>query len=146
MARWDGALTVEGGRILAVEGHAFDSPAEGVQAWDARRVSWRSITTGDSDGIHVSLEAQDETSLTVETPLVSTTVKWSDLAEGGVRIAAGGVDLELTIERRPLGLKTRHFRENFRPAGSPAGEHAYWIRALQVDGAKAWTSPWYVSH
>ena len=146
MARWDGTLTVEGGRILAVKDYAFDSPAEGVQAWDANSVCWRSITTGDTDGIHVTLEALADTTLAVETPLVSAETSWSDLGDSGVRIAAGGVDLELTIERRPLGLKTRHFRERFRPASSPAGEHAYWIRVLQGDGAKAWTSPWYVTH
>lgn len=146
MARWDGTLSVEGGRILAVEGYAFDSPAEGVQGWGPNRVSWRSITTGDTDGIHVTLEAQGDTTLAVDTPLVSTEVSWSDLGGSGKRIAAGGVDLELTIERRPIGLKERHFRVSFRPASSPAGEHAYWIRVLQVDGAKAWTSPWYVSH
>ena len=146
MARWDGALTVEGGRILNVEGYAFDSPAEGVQEWDARRVSWRSITTGDSDGVLVTLEARADTALAVDTALVSTEVKWSDLGDDGLRIAAGGLDLELTIERRPLGLQTRHFRVNYQPDSSPAGEQAYWIRALQVDGAKAWTSPWYVTH
>ena len=146
MARWDGTLSVERGRILAVEGYAFDSPAEGVEAWDANRVSWRSITTGDSDGILATLEAQADTLLAVDTPLVSAETRWSDLGDHGVRIAAGGVDLELTMERRPLGLKARHFRTSYRPADSPAGEHAYWIRVLQADGAKAWTSPWYVTH
>ena len=146
MARWDGTLAVAGGRILAVEGYAFDSPAEGIQNWDAKGVSWRSITTGDSDGIVVTLEAQADTRLAVDTPLVSTEIPWSDLADGSRRIAAGGVDLELTIERRPIGLKDRRLSASFRLASSPSGEHAYWIRVLQVDGAKAWTSPWYVTH
>lgn len=146
MARWDGTLAVVGGRILAVEGYAFDSPAEGVQDWDANGVRWRSITTGDSDGIVVTLEAQADTLLAVDTPLVSTEITWSDLGDNGKRISAGGVNLELTFERRPIGLKARHFRASFRPAYSPSGEHAYWIRALQGDGAKAWTSPWYITH
>lgn len=146
MACWDGALAVEGGRILAVEGYAFDSPAEGIQNWDPNRVSWRSITTGDTDGIVVTLEAQANTLLAVDTPLVSTEIGWSEISNRPVRIAAGGVDLELTIERRPIGLKARRFSASFRPASSPSGEHAYWIRALQRDGAKAWTSPWYITH
>ncbi len=146
MARWDGTLTVERGRIVAVEGYAFDSPAEGIQDWAPNRVNWRSITTGDADGILVTLEAQADTMLAVDTPLVSTEVSWSELGDNGKRIAAGGVDLELTIERRPLGLKKRHFKAIFGPADGPSGEHAYWIRALQADGAKAWTSPWYVTH
>ncbi|MCY3915391.1 MAG: DUF3604 domain-containing protein [Chloroflexi bacterium] len=146
MARWDGTLAVAGGRILAVEGYAFDSPAEGVQAWTPNSVNWRSITTGDSDGILVTLEAQADTNLAVDTPFVSTEISWSALGEGSKRLAAGGLDLELTIERRPIGLKERHFSASFRPADSPAGENAYWIRVLQADGAKAWTSPWYVTH
>jgi len=146
MARWDGSLVVEGGRILAVEGYAFDSPAEGIQDWTPNSVHWRSITTGDTDGILVTLAAEADTILAVDTPLVSTEISWSDLGDSCKRIAAGGVDLELAIERRPIGLQDRHFRVNFRPADSPAGEHAYWIRVLQADGAKAWTSPWYVTH
>ncbi len=146
MARWDGSLAVEGGRILAVEGYAFDSPDEGVQDWDAKSVSWRSITTGDTDGIVVTLEAQADTLLAVDTPLVATEISWSEIGDGPVRIAAGGVDLELTIERRPIGLQARRYKASFRPASSPSGEHAYWIRALQRDGAKAWTSPWYITH
>ncbi len=146
MARWDGALTVEGGRIRAVEGYAFDSPAEGVQDWDAKSVSWRSITTGDTDGILVTLEAQADTLLAVDTPLVATEISWSEIGNRRVRIAAGGVDLELRIERRPIGLQARRFKASFRPASNPSGEQAYWIRALQRDGAKAWTSPWYITH
>ncbi len=145
-ARWDGTLTVERGKILAVEGYAFDSPAEGVQDSGPNRVSWRSITTGDTDGILVALEAQADTLLAVDTPLVSTEISWSELGDSCKRIAAGGLDLELMLERRPLGLKERHFRVSFRPASSPSGDHAYWIRVLQGDGAKAWTSPWYVTH
>ena len=146
MARWDGTLTVEGGRILAVEGYAFDSPAEGVQDWDAKSVTWRSITTGDADGILVTLEAQADTRLAVDTPLVATEISWSEIGDSSKQIAAGGLDLALTIERLPIGLKTRRFKASFRPASSPSGEHAYWIRALQRDGAKAWTSPWYITH
>ena len=146
MARWDGSLNVEKGRILAVEGYAFDSPAEGVEDWDENRVSWRSITTGDSDGVLVTLEAQSNTVLAVTTPLVSAEIRWSELGSSVKRIGAGGVDLELVIERRPIGLEARQFSVRYRPDSSPAGEQAYWIRALQVDGAKAWTSPWYVTH
>ena len=116
MARWDGTLTVEGGKILAVEDYAFDSPAEGVQDWGPKRVSWRSITTGDTDGILVTLEAQADTILAVDTPLVTTEISWSGLADSRKRIEAGGVNLELTIERRPIGLKERHFSLSFRPA------------------------------
>ena len=109
-------------------------------------MSWRSITTGDTDGILVTLEAQSDTLLAVDTPLVSTEISWSELGNSSKRLEAGGVNLELTLERRPIGLKERHFRVSFRPASSPSGEHAYWIRVLQGDGAKAWTSPWYVTH
>ena len=114
--------------------------------WDPKSVNWRSITTGDTDGIVVTLDAQADTLLAVDTPLVSTEIRWSELGDNCKRIAAGGLDLELTIERRPLGLKARRFSASFQPASSPAGEHAYWIRVLQRDGAKAWTSPWYITH
>ena len=62
MARWDGTLAIEGGRILAVEGYAFDSPAEGVQDWTPnsvtlalyhnRRYRWHSGNLGGTGRYH----------------------------------------------------------------------------------------------
>ena len=145
-ARWDGTLTVERGKILAVEGYAFDSPAEGVQDFRSqprelalhhdRRHRRHSGRLGGA-GRHPS-GCRHAPRL-----YRNTLVRTRDSCK---RIAAGGLDLELMLERRPLGLKERHFRVSFRPASSPSGDHAYWIRVLQGDGAKAWTSPWYVTH
>ena len=33
----------------------------------------------------------------------------------------------------------------FRHSAAPPGRHAYWLRIAQIDGAKVWLSPWYVT-
>ena len=51
IARWDGKLRVEGAHIRAVEAFAFDSAGEYIASWDASHVAWKSVTSGDEDGL-----------------------------------------------------------------------------------------------
>src|SRR5207247_966066 len=44
---WDGGLRVEGTRLLDARDYAIDTPREGIQAWDASSVRWRSRPAGD---------------------------------------------------------------------------------------------------
>src|SRR5205823_13300258 len=55
-AHWDGRVEAEGTVILDARPYAFDSPAEGLLETTRQRVAWKSVTTGDSDGVILSLD------------------------------------------------------------------------------------------
>jgi hypothetical protein len=106
-----------------------------------------SNTTGDDDGVDVTLAAPPTATLSFRTPVIDLDVPLADLASGDTRVFwAGGVDLRAFMRRLP----TRDFARELRfdvtdPEPPPGACSAYWIRVTQEDGAQAWTSPVYLT-
>ena len=144
LARWDGSLEIDRGQILHAEGYAFDTPSEGIEAVTERTVSWKSVTTGDADGVILKLDTPPETILDFKTPILNQAVSLQELDDAPVVIDAGGIDMKVVFEWLPLGVG-REVAFTFQEAALPTGCHPYWVRVLQTDGAKAWASPIYVT-
>ena len=144
LVRWDGGLTLTQGRIRDAEGYAFDSASEGITTVSDRSVTWKSVTTGDADGVILTVEGPTGTAIDFRTNIVSHTVTFGEIAEGPVRIPAGGIDIAVVFEQAPAnaGLETAF---TWRESELPDGCNPYWVRVTQTDGAKAWTSPIYVT-
>ena len=144
LVRWDGSLDIDRGKILGAEGYAFDTPSEGIEAVTEQTVSWKSVTTGDADGIILKLDAPPETTLDFKTPVLNRIVSLQEITDSPVVVDAGGIDMKVVLERLPLGIE-EEVAFTFREATLPTGCHPYWVRVLQTDGAKAWASPIYVT-
>ena len=61
-----------------------------------------------------------------------------------VTVSGPGIDTRLVMEMAPTGSGL-DVATTFRDGAAPPGRHAYWLRITQIDGAKAWLSPWYVT-
>ena len=144
MVRWDGGLTVTNGTIRAAEGYAFDSASEGIQEVSDREVTWKSVTTGDADGVILDIDGGSDTVIDFRSDVLSHRATLAEIDAGPVRVDAGGIDIAVLFERVPAGAG-REVNFTFREASLPPGLHPYWIRVTQVDGAKAWASPVYVT-
>ncbi len=141
---WDGSLELAGGTIRSVEGYAFDTPAEGIVAWDARTVRWTSKTTGDEDGVILELDAPASATLTFHTGLASFTLPLSAITARPYVVDAGGVRQQVALLRLPLHPYPAEASLEFTDEGWQPGWNAYWVRVRQWDGARAWSSPIYV--
>ena len=135
---------IDKGQILEAEGYAFDTPAEGIEAVTERTVSWKSVTTGDADGVILRLDAPPDTALTFRTAVLNRTVTLQEIIDSPAVVDAGGIDMKVVFERLPLGIG-REVAFTFKEVALPTGCHPYWVRVLQTDGAKAWASPIYVT-
>ena len=144
MARWDGSLTLLGGRILEAAGYAFDSAAEGIVEQGEDRVAWRSVTSGDEDGILLDLEAGPEARLRLETEIAAFEVRLGDVTEAPWVHHAGGEGLQVRVEQAPLGCGRSCRFEYSESVPASGGPHPYYVRVTQIDGSRAWTSPFYV--
>jgi len=101
LTTWDGYLELSDGRIEAAEPWAMENPEKGISARSARRVDWVSNTTGDDDGVDVTLSAPDAATLCFRTPVLSLDVPLRELADGGTRVfPAGGVLAALGLWQR----------------------------------------------
>ena len=147
LTRWDGSLELSAGRILAAEPWAMDNPEKGITRRTQQRIDWLSNTTGDDDGVDVTLDAPPTATLSFRTPVIDLDLPLADLATGETRVFwAGGVDLRAFVRRLPARDFTRELRFDVTDAEPPAGVcSAYWIRITQEDGAQAWTSPVYLT-
>ncbi len=143
---WDGYLELSEGRIEAAEPFAMENPEKGITKRAERRIDWISNTTGDDDGVDVTLTAPPSAVLRFRTPVIALDVPLADLADGATRtFPAGGVDLRAFMRRLPGRDVTREIIVDVTDTTPPAGAcAAYWIRVTQEDGAQAWTSPVYL--
>jgi hypothetical protein len=146
LTTWDGSLELSDGRIEAAEPFAMENPEKGITARDARRIAWVSNTTGDDDGVDVTVSAPASAVLRLRTPVIALDVPLADLADGATKtFPAGGVDLRAFMRRLPARDRTRELSIDVTDATPRRGAcAAYWIRVTQEDGAQAWTSPVYL--
>ena len=145
IARWDGHVTLRGGRIAEARGYAFDSAAEGICAQTETRVEWKSVTSGDEDGVILTVDAGDGAELSFHSDITSFSVPLGELAKGPfVKQAGGGVDLQVQVEYLPRGLGRADCSFAFSDEAAAPGCHPYYVRLTQADGARAWSSPFYI--
>ena len=146
LTTWDGHVELSAGRFVNAETYAMENPEKGIRERSARRVSWLSNTTGDDDGIDVTVDAPADAVLRFQSPMVQLQVKVGELADGQTRsFPAGGVDLRVLLRRLPVRGHTSELTfEHTDPSPIRGRCHPYWIRVTQEDGAQAWTSPVYL--
>jgi hypothetical protein len=146
LTRWDGSLELSAGRILDAAVFAMENPEKGIVERTATRIGWVSNTTGDDDGVDLTLDAPAEAMLRFRTPVIDLDVRLGDLADGATRtFPAGGIDLRVFMRRLPASGFTRELTIDHTDGAPPRNAcAAYWIRVTQEDGAQAWTSPVYL--
>lgn len=146
---WNGGLRISGNAIIDVEGFAFDSAGEGIESWDRRSIQWKSITTGDEDGLIVTLGVGLNGVLEFETPVIHQSVNLSDVGQTPVICEAGGVGQQVIFELAPDAEAAAPDILWEKSIDVPEQEAIDGIvplhmRISQVDGHRAWTSPWFV--
>ena len=146
LTTWDGHVELSAGRFVDAVTFAMENPEKGIRERSARRVFWVSNTTGDDDGIDVTIDAPADAVLRFHSPVIELEITVSELADGRTRsFPAGGVDLRLFARRLPVrGLASQLAFEHTDPPPARGRCHAYWIRVTQEDAAQAWTSPVYI--
>jgi len=138
---WDGELRIEGARIVGVEGFAFDTPDEGIRDHDQGRVRWSSVTAGDWDGVLLEIDRPEAAELWFATGPLTLRTRVSRLGMRGRRFDAPNPERSVELKRLPERMPSCSFSGEFADPSPLAGEHAYWIRVRQSDGAYAWSSP-----
>jgi hypothetical protein len=146
LTTWDGHVELSAGRFLDAATFAMENPEKGIRERSARRVSWVSNTTGDDDGLDVTIDAPADAVIRFHSPVIRLQMKLSELSDGHtLTFPAGGVDLRVFVRRLPVRGHASELKfEHTDPSPMRGRCHPYWIRVTQEDGAQAWTSPVYL--
>jgi hypothetical protein len=141
---WDGNLSISGGRIVSVKPLNMYAPKESVIFKNSETITWKSITAGHEVGIMVEVDATDTAQLRFDTQPSQFEVSLGDVRFEDFRVDAGAEQRGVVITTRHLAGEECAASFNFQPDGIEAGSHAYWVRAIQSDFHRAWTSPIYI--
>ncbi|KAK4688419.1 hypothetical protein P7C73_g1697, partial [Tremellales sp. Uapishka_1] len=165
-AIWNGSIKVAHGTVRNVQRMSEDDTHPEETHWITRKgeVCFKSSTSGDSDGLVLDVEWHGETLGGVSVagtidgyikpqpykhcPTFSLDCPRSDTGSS-TRMNLGGADLFVAVEKvsRPGSLPSDVVgvvevpREN-----GPHGSSPVWFSARQANGAKAWTSPIWLTH
>ncbi len=142
---WDGDVYVWDGVVTHAENYAIDNPDGGVISIDPSRVSWRSWTVGDWDGVILDIDGDERTRLDVRTTAMNLSFRLGDLT--GQPIIQDGSLLEQQFTARRLSHDPAPFDASFswRDESPVEGVNPYWIWVTQTDGELAWSSPIYLT-
>lgn len=138
---WDGDLKVESGKILAATPLGYCSPLDTLTQESDWQLRWRSLTAGNSAGVVLELEEGKRCrfrSVPTSFDFAPDVVRARDLT-----MPAGGYDRRVQVGAAPRSDGPRSVRVSFRDVNVPFGDSPYWIRVVQIDQAKAWSSPVY---
>jgi hypothetical protein len=99
---------------------------------------------GIQDGVILTVENGEEGRLRFSSSIVNFDLELEDLGDEPHVVEAGGVDLKVEVEHLPLGIKAREMRCEFVDEAPLKGCQPYYVRLTQTDGARAWSSPFYI--
>jgi hypothetical protein len=145
--RWDGRLTVHGGRLL-LPGHVGPE----VVAMDDETVAWQHVTHSFGEpygaqrgGVEVSVCGPSDAQVSIECGGRAVRLELAELAAGRLVVGGDGPG-ELALQPAVgalLGLGVREVEMDF--TDSTPGAAFYYARVFQVDGELAWSSPIWVT-
>jgi hypothetical protein len=140
---WDGTIHLAGAQIEQAGTVGFDSPLDGIVEQRPDRVSFRSRTTGDLDGLDLWLDTADQGRLSFESPAGGCQVDLETL-DGPATSDLGGLEMRIRVERYPekLSSMTLSLHREIRPPKDSLTP--YLFKLVQSDGHMAWSSPIYV--
>jgi hypothetical protein len=146
LTTWDGRVELTAGRFVDAATFAMENPEKGIRDRSDAAIAFVSNTTGDDDGLDVTIAAPAGAALRFVSPVTQLEVKLAELADGQTRtFPAGGVDLRVFARRLPARGHTNELAfQHADPSPMRGRCHPYWIRVTQEDGAQAWTSPIYL--
>jgi hypothetical protein len=162
---WRGWIELDRGRIAGIETLGADHVSDRFERADDRRVWFSCKTRGDFDGVLLRLEdAPADAALTVRIAalepdgegaagarMVDTLLPGppdeTSLHTARVRLDSPGVaKFDVTPFARVLGRRVSTKGQwdvtfHYRPERAPQPGDYYYLRAVQIDGEAAWSSP-----
>jgi len=142
---WAGTLSLTEGALLPAGTIGFEVPTDRLWQPEPSTVVWRSVTAGNEAGFLFDVDAPAAARLRFDhAPL---TFDWdrADLERGVRNDLPDLLDGLLTCERARDDGAPRAVETTLQPPAAPLGRHAYWVEVVQVDGARAWSSPLFVT-
>ena len=142
---WDGSATVTDNGIADLRPVNFFNPDKRLDRVGDSEAQWRSLTTGNVAGADVWLSDAGRGKLTIDTPLVKADLDIAAIGEEATCFdQSGDLPRWLRVCRLPEVMDVRETTFAMPVQVSDAGDNPIYLRLVQEDGTRAWTSPIYL--
>ncbi len=142
---WTGRLEIPGGAIEIVERVGFFAPCDTTEVTSPGVLEWNTATAGNTAGLILNVRADGNTRCELETSHAAGTASLKDILADGLQCDAGGVGGFVSLSKAPAEDAPRTFRASFTDDAPTEEVTPYWVRVIQVDQHRAWSSPVYVT-
>jgi len=141
---WSGEIRATNTEIRQASPVSFDCRADGITATDGQHLAFRSQTTGDIDAIDLHLSSANAGELALHCPPWPCQIDLAELGDEPIRFDLGGVDMAVTFQRIPAKPTTTQLE--LQVDVTPESQRQpYLLKATQLDGQLAWSSPIYLA-
>ncbi len=141
---WDGRLSLSEARILASEPVAFVENRDRFLESTESGISWSLYTAGDSRGFNLELGG-DAGEMEIQTKHAGLHGKIRDFLEKTALVDAGRLGQRIEVGKAPAMGGPWEARFEYMDDDAPSGLNTYWVRVVQVNQEKAWSSPVWVN-
>ena len=142
---WDGELQLTDGRFLNAAPIGFQSPCDSIRLDSPQTLRWRSTTAGNRAGLQFEFAAAETARFDFSAGPCTFAFQPHQVALKPMVIDAGGVSRRVEIGPAPETGGGRTVELAYRDTRPLRGLCPYWVRVVQVDQARAWSSPVYVT-
>lgn len=125
--------------------HGLFNPVQGIQSSNADELDFYFISSGNSLNFCLKLKDGRAGTLHFESGPHSFSMPLADLTPEPKQLYEAPIDQFLEVMALPLVALPREMAVNFTAPPPDKPQTPYFIRVRQLDEAKAWTSPFYVS-
>ena len=146
LVRWKGDAKISKGEIEKISAVNFWNPNKQPSCPEANTLNWEVVTTGGASSVDLFLSEEAwEGEVSVDTNEASAKVKMQDVNTEGLEYECGGMDKRLILSRLPGEMNASSMLENHVVPLTSHQEARLFVRVIQEDGHRAWSSPMYIS-
>ena len=141
---WDGRLALSEARILEVESVAFVENRDGILESTESGISWSLYTAGDSRGFNLEFDGEDG-EMKIQTKHAELEGRIRNFLDKSAVVDAGRLGQRIEVGKTPAMDGPWEARFEYIDNDAPSGLNSYWVRVVQVNQEKAWSSPVWVN-
>ena len=141
---WDGGLEMNNGRITSAQPLNIYTAKYGIDEWSNGHARWRSVTSGQEEGVLLDVDAADDAVITFKAGPADLSFTLGEARAGDLRWDLGGLEQYVTASALHTDGGTLDVSFDYADESPDPGEQAYWVRVVQTDFHRAWSSPIYL--
>ncbi len=143
---WNGGLEINSGVIKMAKPLNMQNVKYGINSIGERHINWRSITSGQEEGVLINIDASDNTIISFDAGPAKVKFKVGDVRSRDLSWDFGGLNQFVTASTLHTDGDKYDTEFEYNDISKFKGEKAYWVRVVQTDFHKAWSSPIYIKN